>query len=97
MLIRGNFFAFKDGEGACRTDNKLTQYSSCILSYIERQMRCKIPWNSNNQTAYDLCSSKNKTLEYLNISKKISIMNDFDVADKTGCHIPCMMNEYSAK
>ena len=88
---------FEDEGGACRADDKLTLYSSCIVSYIERQIRCKVPWNDNNHTTYDLCSSKNETVEYLNISKKISHMNDLEVAEETGCYIPCMTNEYTAK
>ena len=88
---------FEDEDGACRAGDKLTRYSSCIESYIERHMRCKVPWNDNNNTSYDLCSAKNETVKYLNISKKISKMKDFEVAKETGCYIPCMMNEYTAK
>ena len=36
-------------------------------------------------------------LQKVRISKEISEMDDLEVADKTGCHIPCMINEYSTK
>ena len=39
----------------------------------------------------------NQTVKYLEISKKISMMRDAEVAEETGCHIPCKRNEFNTK
>ena len=87
-----------DGESVCKSSEG-TEYSSCIDRYIERQMKCKIPWisDSDNITSFDVCSSVNQTLKYLNISKKITNMRETEVAIETDCYIPCTRNEYSVK
>ena len=72
-------------------------YSSCINKYVERQIKCKVPWIESENTFNETCTKINQTVKYLKISKKISMMRDAEVAEETGCHIPCKRNEYNTK
>ena len=72
-------------------------YSSCIDKYVERQINCKVPWIASENNSHEICTMANQTIKYLEISKKISMMRDAEVAEKTGCHIPCQRNEFNTK
>ena len=86
-----------DGKSICRNKQDLPFLSSCIDDYIQSQIKCKVPWISNNNTSLNVCTLANQTVAYLNISKKVSMMRDAEVAAETGCHIPCKRNEYTTK
>ena len=72
-------------------------YSSCIDKYVERQINCQVPWIASENASHETCTMANQTVKYLEISKKISMMRDAEVAEETGCHIPCKRNEFNTK
>ena len=71
-----------------------TSVRRCIEKYIEKFLKCHIPWHVNASSTKK-CRTEDEFLSYGSLSNKLAFSDEEEISHITGCTRSCQHMEYS--
>ena len=84
-----------DPRTPCQPKPRDVEMNKCIQHYIETLIKCQLPWHTD-KTILPKCRETGQYRDFLTSYEEIASLSGFSIAQKTGCHPSCKINEFSA-
>ena len=85
-----------DERTPCQSQPRTEEMNSCIQHYIEKTMRCQLPWH-NDSKSMQRCSKPEQYDEFLKTFTKLVKKKESTIAEMTGCLPSCRRREFEMK